>query len=412
MQTQSQTIHKRVSHKNKNLNNVKATIDIQHNQFLQQCDNAKDELERIEKEFQDIVSILEELEKLDVTTEVLDKLLRAKDKKYALEQQIKQINEQYDVSKYFTKTADILWKYYDICESGGNMSVEKPMVSAPNSILKYFVSEPSCSSSVPNASPLPSSSCTPTYTTNMSKSSLIENYMKLTSRDYVDSQQLNSFNHSSEFCSHCGSDDISTMVNDGYTICNKCQAIDYIIVDHEKPSYRDPPKEISFYAYKRSNHLNEWLSQMQGKETTDIPEEVYDKILLEIKKQKISNMALITPKKIREILRKLQINKYEHIPHILNRLTGKPMMQMSPELEEKLRNMFKLIQAPFLRFAPPGRKNFLSYSYVLHKLLQLLGEDDFLTCCTLLKSKDKLLVQDQIWKKICEELNWDFIPSV
>lgn len=202
------------------------------------------------------------------------------------------------------------------------------------------------------------------------------------------------------------------MVNDGYTVCNKCQAIDYIIVDHEKPSYRDPPKEISFYAYKRSNHLNEWLSQMQGKETTDIPEEVYDKILLEIKKQKITNMALITPKKIREILRKLQINKYEHIPHILNRLTGKPMMQMSPELEEKLRNMFKLIQAPFLRHAPSSRKNFLSYSYVLHKLLQLLGEDDFLACCSLLKSKDKLLVQDQIWKRICEELNWDFIPSV
>jgi hypothetical protein len=401
MQTQSQVTHKRVSHKNRNLNNVKATIDIQHNQYLQQCDNAKEELERLERELQDILLIIEELDKLDHTSEVLDKVLHAKDKQYAIKQQIKQLNDQYDVSRYFTKTADILWKYYDICESG-NLSVEKTALSAPNSILKYFVSEPSSSLT----------SINPTISTNVSKSTLMENYMKVTSIDYVDSQQLNSFHKSSEICSQCGSEDISTMVNDGYTVCNKCHAIDYIIVDHEKPSYRDPPKEISFYAYKRSNHLNEWLSQMQGKETTDIPEEVYDKILLEIKKQKITNMALISPKKIREILRKLQINKYEHIPHILNRLTGKPMMQMSPELEEKLRNMFKLIQAPFLRHAPSARKNFLSYSYVLHKLLQLLGEDEFLQCCTLLKSKDKLLVQDQIWKKICEELNWDFIPSV
>jgi hypothetical protein len=402
MQTQSQVTHKRVSHKNKNLNSSKATIDIQHNQYIQQCDTAKGQLQRLEKEFQDIVSVIQELDNIEVTQDVLEKLLAAKDKKYSLEQQIKQLQEQFDVSKYFTKTANILWKYYDIYESG-NAASEKPAVNDPNSILKYFTSE-HCSTS---SSPSP-----PSHILPVSKTSLMESYMKLTSIDYIDAQQCNSYNNMNDVCSHCGSDDVSTMVNDGYTVCNKCQAIDYIIVDHEKPSYRDPPKEISFYAYKRSNHLNEWLSQMQGKETTDIPEEVYDKILLEIKKQKISNMALITPKKIREILRKLQINKYEHIPHILNRLTGKPMMQMSPELEEKLRNMFKMIQAPFLRHAPINRKNFLSYSFVLHKLLQLLGEDDFLACCSLLKSKDKLLVQDQIWKKICDELNWDFIPSV
>lgn len=400
MQTQSQASHKRVSHKNKNLNASKATIDIQHNQFIQQCDTAKEKLQRLEKEFQDIISLIHELDHIELTPEVLEKLITAKDKKYTLEQQIKKLQEQFDVTKYFTKTADILWKYYDICESGNAIS-EKPAVTTPNSILKYFISD---SNKDNDSDSKGDSSETP-----VTKTSLIENYMKRTSSEYIDLQQCTP---TCETCSHCGSDDISTMVNDGYTVCNKCQAVDYIIVDHEKPSYRDPPKEISFYAYKRSNHLNEWLSQMQGKETTDIPEEVYDKILLEIKKQKITNMALITPKKIREILRKLQINKYEHIPHILNRLTGKPMMQMSPELEEKLRNMFKMIQAPFLRHAPVNRKNFLSYSFCLHKLLQLLGEDDFLACCSLLKSKDKLLVQDQIWRKICEELNWDFIPSV
>jgi hypothetical protein len=28
-------------------------------------------------------------------------------------------------------------------------------------------------------------------------------------------------------------------------------------------------KEISYFAYKRINHFQEWISQIQGKETTD-----------------------------------------------------------------------------------------------------------------------------------------------
>lgn len=154
------------------------------------------------------------------------------------------------------------------------------------------------------------------------------------------------------------------------------------------------------------------ISQIQGKETTDIPEEVYDKILLEIKKQKITNMADLTYDKIREILRKLDINKYEHIPHIINKLNGLPIPHFEPELEEKLRAMFKMIQPLFVKYAPPKRKNFLSYSYCLHKFIQLLGRDEYLRNLPLLKSREKLHLQDMIWKKICEELNWQFIRSL
>ena len=155
------------------------------------------------------------------------------------------------------------------------------------------------------------------------------------------------------------------------------------------------------------------ISQIQGKETTDIPEEVYDKILLEIKKQKISNMADLTPKKIKEILKRLNANKYyEHVPHIINRLNGIPIPHFEPELEEKLRNMFRQIQGSFLRHSPSKRKNFLSYSFVLHKFLQLMGKDEYLPLFPLLKSRDKLMAQDEIFKKICEDLNWQFIKSL
>ena len=159
--------------------------------------------------------------------------------------------------------------------------------------------------------------------------------------------------------------------------------------------------------------LNEWISQIQGKETTDIPEEIYDKILLEIKKQRITNLATLNNKKVREILKKLKLTKYyEHIPHIIHRLNGLPVPNFDPELEEKIRTIFKIIQPYYLKYAPPNRKNFLSYSYCIYKALQLLGKDEFLSNFTLLKSRDKLHAQDMIWKKICDDLGWTFIKSI
>jgi hypothetical protein len=243
--------------------------------------------------------------------------------------------------------------------------------------------------------------------------------MSITDAEYMKSATLPSHNSQNagapeeNKCSNCGSHRIVTLANDGYSYCADCQAMAYILVDHEKPSYRDPPKEVSFYAYKRSNHLNEWISQIQGKETTEIPEEVYDRILMEIRKQRITNMADITPRKVKEILKTLKINKYyEHTAHIINRLTGVQFPQLSPELEDRLRSMFKQIQTPFLKFAPSKRKNFLSYSYCLHKFIQLLGEDQYLANFPLLKSREKLHQQDQIWKRICADVGWEFYPSL
>jgi benzoyl-CoA reductase/2-hydroxyglutaryl-CoA dehydratase subunit BcrC/BadD/HgdB len=81
-------------------------------------------------------------------------------------------------------------------------------------------------------------------------------------------------------------------------------------------------------------------------------------------------------------------------------------------MEERIRMMFKLVQPAFLKHAPSNRKNFLSYSYVIHKFMQLLERDEYLEHFNLLKSREKLHEQDKVWAKICKELNWQFIPSI
>ena len=74
--------------------------------------------------------------------------------------------------------------------------------------------------------------------------------------------------------------------------------------------------------------------------------------------------------------------------------------------------MFKEIQIPFIRHCPKDRKNFLSYSYVLHKFVELLGLDEFLPSFPLLKSVKNLKEQEQVWQKICKCLKWEFISSI
>ena len=74
--------------------------------------------------------------------------------------------------------------------------------------------------------------------------------------------------------------------------------------------------------------------------------------------------------------------------------------------------MFKDIQIPFRQVCPSNRKNFLSYYYVLHKFVELLGIDELKSSFPLLKSREKLHEQDKIWKQICKILKWEFIRSI
>lgn len=252
------------------------------------------------------------------------------------------------------------------------------------------------------------------------RASLLEKYMCRTAPSYVKNATILQSTATSKLddnalsmCGHCGSTDRTTLNHDGMIICNACASVEYVVIDHERPSYKEPPKEISYFAYKRINHLNEWISQSQGLETTEIPEELYDKIFIEIKKRKITNLAELTHAQLRSIIRKLGANKYfEHQAHIMYRINGIPVPHLSKDLEDKIRYMFKQIQAPFLKYSPPNRKNFLSYAYTIHKMLQLLEKDEYLSYFPLLKSREKLQAQDKIWKNICADNGWQFIRSI
>ena len=237
---------------------------------------------------------------------------------------------------------------------------------------------------------------------------LINNYMRIVDDNIIKENYTCDLHN----CPYCLGKLVLKNV-DSLLICEKCGYTDKIIINSEKISYKDPPRESSYFAYKRINHFNEWLAQFQAKETTDIPEEVYKGILSELKKNKFIDIEELSYKNMREILKKLKFNKYyEHIPHIINMINGKKAPILTRQYEEQLRIMFKEIQTPFMLHCPENRKNFLSYSYVLHKFCELLELDHLLIYFPLLKSREKLQQQDKIWCKICKTLQWEYIPSI
>ena len=215
-------------------------------------------------------------------------------------------------------------------------------------------------------------------------------------------------------CERCNSSNLTYDPNQSCDICVDCGTMKLILgCEMTYKEEQENCEKIINYSYKRENHFNEWLSQFQAQEVTTIPPEVIEQLRTEFKKMKIKTVNEITHTKVRSLLKKLKLNKYyEHVPYISNILNGIQPKRMPQDLEEKLRQMFKEIQAPFDKNCPTERKNFLSYSYVLYKFCELLSEDDYLECFPLLKSKEKLYQQDVIWKNICKDLHWEFIPTV
>ena len=321
----------------------------------------------------------------------LSDILKCSKLKEELKELQQKIHEDDPIQNYYLKNADIMLKYYGASEKS------QVVVTTPadqNTFLRYLNS-----SQVTIDAP------------NHSKKYLYEEYtnrMKLnTGQEGYDSKEV-----VSEHCDICN---VAREENseEGILVCPSCGSEAYMMVVSDFPSFRDPPKERNNYAYKKINHLNEILNQFQAKESTIIPDEVMNEVVSEVKKRRIMNIAEMTEKDIREILKKINRSKYyEHATHILSRLNGNPPPTITPEIEEKIRAMFQEIQAPFLLYCPDDRTNFLSYSYILYKFFELLELDEYKVYFPLLKSRDRLIAHDFIWKKICDYLRWEFISSV
>jgi hypothetical protein len=388
---------------------ARTTLDAIHHQKIQSMIEEKEKVGKYRQE-QDVLK-----KKMSETTSDME-IWRVEREIEALEKKIRSIEDGSEMMDYYLRTGDILYHYYDIqdqIQQGTANFVSNK--AKPGSILAILEEVAEDEHSSTNSFALSSSENEQRTEGSKEKKSFQRNQLL---NDYLQIEDPSMGRNTMEEyddpwtnCESCGNEMIMCL-NEANLTCSKCGHQEFILVDSDKPSYKDPPREVCYYAYKKINHFNEWLAQFQAKESTEIPADVYDEILLQLKKERITNMGSLKPTKLREILRKMKCSKYyEHIPHIINRLNGQNAPFMSREDEEKLRHMFREIQPSFKKHCPKGRRNFLSYGYVLYKFCELLEMDEYLACFPLLKNRDKLYLQDKTWQKICDEMKWGFIKT-
>jgi hypothetical protein len=302
-----------------------------------------------------------------------------------LEQEIQKLEENEEELTYLLDTADILFKYYD------SSIKETKKTNVPTDLQDFFVRIKETKKS-----------------NDDDKYNLFNKYMKITAGSELKKKSQIQI----RTCDKCKIEK-TLHLQDGFLTCTGCGDSESIQMDSDKPNFKDQTVESKPNGYKRMNHFSELLNQCQGKESTDIQPEIFERIINELNVMKITDLSKLDNKIMRTILKNLNLNSYyEHIPYIINKLNGIPPPTMSRELEEKVRSMFKEVQEAWISGKKSSRKNFLNNNFVFHKIFELLEEDTFLQYFPYLKSRDKLQEHDDEWKKICEYNRWEFIASL
>lgn len=366
---------------------VTNTLDEKHSEIMEQYHINETEL--LPKLKQEIAILKDKVKTLKITQ--IDEFMDIKDAIHKKKAEIKLIKNQ--KNKYLLENSKYIFDYFeqkkDISSGGGKQNIN---------ILNHFFK-------IKSQDP---SKTTKQYAASRN---LYQHYWRNVNNEITNIQD---YFIPSDICESCHIGEMIPQDEEGILICNndKCGQFITYIIDSSKPTNKEPPNEVSYTAYIRLNHFKEILSQFQAKETTQIPEEIIEKIKNRIKKERIRNYNELNYDKMREILKKLGMNRYfEHIQYI-NSLFGIKPPIMNEELHETLCVLFIEIQKPWAVHCPPNRTNFFNYTYTLHQLCVLLDQTQYLPYIPMMKDREKQLEQDMIWKKVCMELDWEFFPTV
>lgn len=440
------------------------TLDSNHRKFVKKFKQQKKEIPKLEQKIKNLETELSLIENKHVDDYTIEDIER----KSEIKQEIKKINSNiYDIEnnvtemEYYANIGETITKYYDLININelipehstinfdGNKLIEKKEIEPDEEIddldrvnqmykkdnnntgkklpkkrkrakvregptivdclksgsMELAEKKANKSEQSPEPAPLSPSPPTPENT----RASLLHEFKLL-----IDPEYITDINHTatSYTCDECEIERVM-IPHEGRFVCPECGECIFSLIETDMQNQKDSITGKPGYPYKRINHFNEWLAQFQAKENTEIPEKVYQMINKELKKMCFSDLENLSYQRVKKILKNLHLTQYyEHVPYIISKINGLPPPTIGQKMENRLRNMFLEIQEPFHKHCPPDRTNFLSYSYVLHKLCQLLELDDFTKCFQLLKSRDKLRQQDKTWEKICEDLLWEYYPSV
>lgn len=164
--------------------------------------------------------------------------------------------------------------------------------------------------------------------------------------------------------------------------------------------------------YVRKVHFRLYLTRFQWRETMVVPIDAIWHVSNFLAQCGFTSKTT-TVADVRWALQELRLSKYyNNITQVYCRVCNQSPPCLSPDEITKFFQMFDEIQDVYYQLHHQSRTNFLSYQYVMYKLCELQGLNIYLPYFKMLKGDTNLLAHDEIWKEICEALDWTFVETL
>jgi len=413
------------------------TIDEMHNDYLDEfktlIDNKSEIIEKINLIDQEI-NKLEQQKISNLDLHHCRQKNNLKKQKEILQQQLSKIESNNSIVDYFYKCGDIIYDYYDLTNGilygQETEDIEKPnshieiskelmeltKINKTKKVKKEVRKRKKEDDNDINYKSENDNSIMSFFTNNdndsnskkLCKTSLQNEYLTIFDADYASKTNKVSMVKDCEKCNV----KMILLYSDAKIVCPICGLSEIIIIETDMPLHKESFNEKPKYPYKRIGHCIEKLNQLLCKKTVAIPNEVYAKIYLEIKKHSIEKET-ISEEFIHKVLKKNKwVMLYDDIRYIHSKITGNiPETITGDEYEEVLKRFNMADDMYEKKFKPKDRNNFLKYTFVLNKIFLSIDRPDIAKHFKLFKSAIRTKNHDKVWKCICDETGWKYFSS-
>ena len=107
------------------------------------------------------------------------------------------------------------------------------------------------------------------------------------------------------------------------------------------------------------------------------------------------------------ILKRNELSMYkDSIYFIYFKLSGGSFPHITMKEYNTILSVFNIVSSIYDKYRPNDRKSFLNYSFVLKKLLIMLGKVEYAKCIPQLKTHSKQKELERVWELITKDHEW------
>ena len=192
-------------------------------------------------------------------------------------------------------------------------------------------------------------------------------------------------------------------------VCTKCGLCEYYPVYVTSYNHSIQPLRRKCI-YKRSDNFKVILNQILYGGKKLVPDDIMEAIRGEIHDgtNTLYNYTIPLTTSILEcILKRKGLTMYkDSIYYIFFKLSGVPYPYITMKEYELILNAFDVVSTIYEKYKSNGRKSFLNYSFVLKKLLIMLGKVEYAKYIPSLKTHSKQKELERVWELITKDPEW------